>query len=324
MTDVGFSRIILSMVIGCVLTILLGYPAIPLLRRLKAGQSIREEGPKSHQKKAGTPTMGGIFIVIAVVAAALIAGGPGPQMWVLIFSIIGFAAIGFLDDFIKVVMKRNLGLTEKPKMILLVIGGFLLAIAQLKFGVTGTEVFIPFVNVDVDFGVVLYVLFIVFVVAAMTNAVNFTDGLDGLASGVTIPVAVFLTVASALDGFGTPAIFAGAVAGACLGFLFHNHKPAKVFMGDTGSLALGGAITAVAVMSNLTLMLPIIGLVYVAEVCSVIIQVQVYRRTGKRVFKMSPLHHHFEESGWPEGKVVLVFSLFSALMCVIGALIMLI
>ena len=321
MPEISYSPMIISLAVAFVLTVGLGFPAIPLLRRLKAGQSIREDGPAEHLKKAGTPTMGGLFIIAAVVITALIVGGPSRQMFILIFAIVGFGAVGFLDDFIKVVLKRNLGLKEKPKMLLLILFGFLLAVAQLKFGGTGTNIFIPFVNADVDFGI-FYIPFIVFVVAAMTNAVNFTAGVDGLASGVTLPVALFLALTSIGSGFGTAGIFAGAVAGACAGFLVHNHKPAKVFMGDTGSLALGGAITAVAVMSNTTMMLPIIGFVYVAEVCSVIIQVFVFRRTGKRVFKMSPLHHHFELSGWSEVKVTLVFTLASVLLCILGALIM--
>ena len=232
----------------------------------------------------------------------------------------------FIDDYLKVVKKQNLGLKEKPKMLLLLFFGLLLAIAQLKFGSTGTYVWIPFADVDLNFGI-LYVPFIIFVVAAMTNAVNFTDGLDGLASGVTLPVAIVLALSAIGSDFGTAGIFAGAVAGACAGFLVHNHNPAKVFMGDTGSLALGGAITAVAVMTNTTMVLPIIGFVYVAEIGSVVIQIAVCRWTRrrgneKRVFRKTPLHHHFEESGWGEVKVVLVFSFISVLLCILGLLIM--
>lgn len=323
MTDISYSTMLISAAVAFALTVVLGYPAIPLLRRLKAGQSIREDAPKSHMVKAGTPTMGGIFIIAAIILAALFVGGAGKEMLVLVFSVVAFGAVGFLDDFIKVVLKRNLGLKEKPKMLLLVLFGLALAVAQLKFGSTGTYVWIPFVNIDVNFGF-LYVPFIVFVVAAMTNAVNFTDGLDGLASGVTLPVATVLAVTAIGSGFGTAGVFAGAVAGACAGFLVHNHKPAKVFMGDTGSLALGGAITAAAVMTNTTLILPIIGFVYVAEVGSVVIQVFVFRRSGrtKRVFKRTPIHHHFEECGWSEVKVVLVFSVISLLFSILGLLIM--
>ena len=326
MTEISYSTMFFSAAIAFTLTVLLGYPAIPLLRRLKAGQSIREDAPKTHMIKAGTPTMGGLFIAAAIILAALFTGGHGKEMLVLVFSVIAFGAVGFLDDFIKVVLKRNLGLKVKPKMLLLLIFGLALAIAQLKLGSNGTYVWIPFFNVDVNFRI-FYVPFIIFVAAAMTNAVNFTDGLDGLASGVTLPVAAVLGFAAIGSGFGAAGIFAGAVAGACAGFLVHNHNPAKVFMGDTGSLALGGAITAIAVMTNTTMILPIIGFVYVAEIGSVVIQIIVCRRTRKqgkerRVFRRTPLHHHFEEIGWSEVRVVLVFSGISVLLSLLGLLIM--
>ncbi len=326
MPEVSYSPMIISLIVAFALTVVLGFPSIPVLRRLKAGQSIREDAPKSHLVKAGTPTMGGLFIIAAVVLAALIVGRFSAQMMMLVLSIICFGLVGFIDDYLKVVKKQNLGLKEKPKMLLLLFFGLLLAIAQLKFGSTGTYVWIPFADVDLNFGI-LYVPFIIFVVAAMTNAVNFTDGLDGLASGVTLPVAIVLALSAIGSGFGTAGIFAGAVAGACAGFLVHNHNPAKVFMGDTGSLALGGAITAVAVMTNTTMVLPIIGFVYVAEIGSVVIQIAVCRWTRrrgneKRVFRKTPLHHHFEESGWGEVKVVLVFSFISVLLCILGLLIM--
>ncbi len=317
----NYYPMIIAIVMAFVVTVILGYPAIPLLRRLKAGQSIREDGPQSHLVKAGTPTMGGLFIVAALIVTTLIVEGITADMVVLIIATAGFAGIGFIDDFIKVVLKRNLGLNTWQKLLLQTILAVILAVYQLKVSAFGTSVFIPFANINVDFGV-LYIPFIVFFVVAMVNSVNLTDGLDGLASGVTIPVCLLLgmtAVGYAYEGLG---VFSGAVAGACCGFLVYNHKPAKVFMGDTGSLALGGAISAVAILMNVTLIIPIAGFVFVAEALSVILQVISYKTTGKRLFKMAPLHHHFELSGWGERKVVRIFSLASVILCVISALIL--
>ncbi len=317
----NYYPMIIAIVMAFVITVILGYPSIPLLRRLKAGQSIREDGPQSHLKKAGTPTMGGLFMVAALVVTTLIVEGFSKDMLVLIIATVGFAGIGFIDDFIKVVLKRNLGLNTWQKLILQTILAIVLAVYQLKVSAFGTHVYIPFVDTNVDFGF-LYIPFIVFFVVAMVNSVNLTDGLDGLASGVTVPVCLFLgmtAVGYAYEGLG---VFSGAVVGACAGFLVYNHKPAKVFMGDTGSLALGGAISAVAILMNVTLIIPIVGLVYVAEAVSVILQVGYFKKTGKRLFKMAPLHHHYELSGWGEVKVVKVFSLASVVLCILGALIM--
>lgn len=313
----GMTPVIIAVCISFVLTAVLGYIAIPMLRKLKAGQSIREDGPQSHLAKAGTPTMGGIFMIISMAIATVAVAGFSRETIVLLLGLLGFGAIGFIDDYIKVVLKRNLGLTEKQKM------GLQIIMALLLIGVapSGTEVAIPFADVMVDFGWVYYP-FIVFVVVGVVNSVNLTDGLDGLASGVTVPVAIFFMFTAVGFQYGTTGVFAGAILGACLGFLIYNHKPAKVFMGDTGSLALGGAISAIAIVTNTTLILPVVCLVYVLEALSVIIQVGVYKKTKKRVFKMAPLHHHFELSGWSEVKVVLVFSFISALLCILGALIM--
>ena len=326
MTDFVFGNMTAALIgalIAFGLTVILGFPAIPLLRKLKAGQSIREEGPESHKAKAGTPTMGGIFMLIAVVAASVIVSGfyGDGVMPVLLFGLLSFGVIGFTDDYIKVVLKRNLGLTEKQKMGLQIIAAVVLVILAVKLTPTTTEVFIPFANVTADFGWFFYP-FMVFVIVAVVNSVNLTDGLDGLASGVTIPVALFFAVTATGFGFKATGVFAAAVMGACAGFLIHNHKPAKVFMGDTGSLALGGAISAIAIVSNTSLIVPIVCLLFVAECLSVIIQVTVFKKTGKRVFKMSPLHHHFELSGWSEVKVVCVFSMVSVILCVIGAVIL--
>lgn len=317
----NYYPMIIAIVMAFVITVILGFPSIPLLRRIKAGQSIREDGPQSHLKKAGTPTMGGLFMIGALVVTSLIVEGASKDMLILIFATIGFGAIGFIDDFIKVVLKRNLGLRGYQKLALQIIMAVILAVYQLKVSAFGTHVYIPIADINLNFGI-FYIPFIVFVVVAMTNAVNLTDGLDGLASGVTIPVCLFLgmtAIGYAYEGLG---VFSGAVVGACAGFLVYNHKPAKVFMGDTGSLALGGAISAIAILMNVTLIIPVIGFVFVAEALSVMIQVYVFKTTKKRVFKMAPLHHHFELSGWSEIKVFWVFSLASAVLCIIGALIM--
>lgn len=320
----NYYPMIISIAVAFILTVVLGYPSIPMLRRLKAGQSIREDGPQSHLKKAGTPTMGGIFIILAIVITALVVGGIsegiGGDMLVLLFATVGFAVIGFIDDFIKVVLKRNLGLRAYQKLILQIIVSVVLAVYQLKVSEFGTQVYIPFADINIDFGI-FYIPFIVFFVVAMTNSVNLTDGLDGLASSVTIPVCLFLGITAIGASFGTVGIFSGAVAGACGGFLIHNHKPAKVFMGDTGSLALGGAIAAIAILINVTLIIPIACFVFMGEALSVMIQVFSWKTRKKRIFKMTPIHHHFEMCGWSEVKVVKVFCLASCILCVLGALI---
>lgn len=317
----NYYPMMIAIAMAFVITVILGFPSIPLLRRIKAGQSIREDGPQSHLKKAGTPTMGGLFMIGALVVTTLIVEGVSKDILVLIFATAGFGLIGFIDDFIKVVLKRNLGLKARQKLALQIVMAVILAVYQLRVSAFGTHVYIPFIDINVDFGI-FYIPFIVFFVVAMVNSVNLTDGLDGLASGVTIPVCLFLgmtAVGYAYEGLG---VFSGAVAGACCGFLVYNHKPAKVFMGDTGSLALGGAISAVAILMNVALIIPIVGLIFVAEAVSVILQVYVFKTTGKRILKMAPLHHHFELSGWGERKVVRIFSLASVLLCVVGALIM--
>ncbi|QOX63557.1 phospho-N-acetylmuramoyl-pentapeptide-transferase [Anoxybacterium hadale] len=293
---------------------------LPVLRRIKAGQSIREDGPQSHMVKSGTPTMGGLAIIGAVVITCLTAGGANRDMVIILTAFVAYGALGFLDDFVKVSMKRNLGLTAKQKLALQILIAVGLAYYQSRVSVYGTTVYIPIVNQYLDFGI-FYIPFIAFVVVSMVNAVNLTDGLDGLASGVTMIVALFLALVGSTYGFTTTTIFCAALAGACIGFLLYNRHPAKVFMGDTGSLALGGGIAAAAIMMNIELVIPIAGGVYVAEAFSVILQVVSYKTRRKRIFKMAPLHHHFELSGWKETKVVGVFWLATFLLCVVGFLI---
>ncbi|REB09673.1 phospho-N-acetylmuramoyl-pentapeptide-transferase [Sporosarcina sp. BI001-red] len=291
------------------LTALLGYAIIPLLRRMKFGQSIREEGPQAHMKKAGTPTMGGLIFLVAILIAtpilSYINGVLTTQTIVLLLVLVGFGVIGFIDDFIIVVMKRNLGLTSLQKLI----GQIIIAIFAfflLKLGPFDTVISIPFTGFEIDMGI-FYVVFLIFWLVGFSNAVNLTDGLDGLVSGTSsIAFSAFGILAVSYNQQDI-AMFSFVVSGAMLGFLLFNMKPARVFMGDTGSLALGGALAMISMLMKQEFLLLIIGIVYVIETLSVIIQVISFKTTGKRVFKMSPIHHHFELSGWSEWKVVLVF-----------------
>lgn len=291
---------------------------IPFLRRWKAGQSIREEGPRSHLTKAGTPTMGGIVIVLSVVAASALSGYKGNDLWVILAVFLGFAAIGFIDDFVKVAYKRNLGLTAKQKLALQILLALLVAVYQSRASEWGTSVYIPILKTYADFGW-LYVPFVVFVVVAMVNAVNLTDGLDGLAAGVTALVAACLAVVAFQTGFAASGGFAASMSGACIGFLLYNRHPAKVFMGDTGSLALGGGLAAAAILMHMEFILAFAGGIYVAEALSVLIQVVVFKtRNQRRFFRMAPLHHHFELGGWSETKVVYVFYFITFILCALA------
>lgn len=317
-----YLQIVIPAVIAFLITIV-GTPLIiPVLKRIKAGQSIREDGPQSHMVKSGTPTMGGLAIIGAVLITCLTSGQITTDMLVILGAFLAFGILGFLDDFVKVSMKRNLGLTAKQKLLLQIFIAVLLAFYQSRTSIVGTWIDIPFINERVDFGI-WYVPFIAFVVVSMVNAVNLTDGLDGLASGVTLIVALFFAFAGSLYGSDIAAFFCSAMAGACFGFLLFNKHPAKVFMGDTGSLALGGGLAAAAIIMNSVLVLPFVGGVYVAEALSVILQVASYKTRKKRIFKMAPLHHHFELSGWKETKVVAVFWIVTFALCAISLSIML-
>lgn len=313
-----YLQIVIPAGVALIIT-LIGIPLfIPVLRRIKAGQNIREEGPKSHLVKTGTPTMGGIIIILGVVVACLIAAEWNTDLMIILIAFCAFGFLGFLDDFVKISMKRNLGLTAKQKLVLQILIAVGLALYQASVSVYGTTIMIPFVDVYLDLGW-LYVPFIAFVAVAMANSVNLTDGLDGLASGVTMIVALFLALVGSTFHFQSAGIFCSALSGACLGFLAFNKHPAKVFMGDTGSMALGGGIAAAAIIMNIELIIPIAGGVYVAEALSVLLQVAYFKKTGgKRLLKMAPLHHHFEMSGWKETKVVAVFWLVTLLLCVIS------
>lgn len=313
----NYRDIIRVIVISFAITLLLGPILIPMLKRLKVGQSIREEGPKTHYKKSGTPTMGGIIMIVALLITTISSGLLNDDMKALLLTTVGFGLIGFIDDFIKVVLRRSLGLKAYQKLIGQVVLAIILALYTSKNTAYGTEIIVPFLNTTLDLGH-LYIPFIVVVVLGTVNAVNFTDGLDGLASGVTLIVLSFFSLVSLNTGMESIAIFSAALAGACLGFLRHNSFPAKVFMGDTGSMALGGAVSAIAVLLNLPLIIPIVGGIYFAEIVSVMIQVTSYKLTKKRVFLMTPIHHHFEQKGWRETKVVVVFWTVTVVLCLIG------
>jgi len=311
-------RIIYGVLIAFAVASIIGPFVIPALRWFKFGQFIREEGPKSHQKKAGTPTMGGIiFILASIITLPFLVKNLKGEAMMALYAFIAFGVIGFLDDMLKIIKKENEGLKAYQKMGLLLIVAFLFSYYAYKN--LGTNIIVPFLGITWDLGV-FYIPFMVFFFAGTTNAVNLTDGLDGLATSVTLLVMTFFTMISMALGRYDLAIFCGVLLGALLGFLRYNAFPARVFMGDTGSLALGGAVAVVAVMLKLPLIIIIVGGIYLAEALSVIIQVTSFKLTGKRVFKMSPLHHHFEMSGWAEPKIVSIFSIVTVVLCLIALL----
>ncbi|MBS4217840.1 phospho-N-acetylmuramoyl-pentapeptide-transferase [Bacillus sp. FJAT-49711] len=312
--------ILFALIMGFLITVLLSPLFIPFLRRLKFGQSIRIEGPKSHQKKSGTPTMGGILIVISVIITSLVMtlkySEPGLEIYLLLFVLIGYGLLGFLDDFIKIALKRNLGLTSKQKLLGQIVIALVFYIV-LKINDFSTAISIPFTDFSLELGW-LYPLFVIFWLVGFSNAVNLTDGLDGLLSGTAaIAFGAFAILAWSTSQYDI-SVFAVSVVGAVLGFLVFNAHPAKVFMGDTGSLALGGAIAAIAILIKMELILIIIGGIFVIETLSVILQVASFKTTGKRIFKMSPLHHHYELSGWSEWRVVVTFWTVGLLCSILG------
>ncbi len=298
---------------------------IPFLREKQFGQFIREDGPQAHLSKAGTPTMGGIAMVagitVALIASSFITGKFGADKLAILLSMYAFGFIGFVDDYNKIAKKQNEGLTPRQKIVLQVLFGAALAVFMMLR--EGTSVLIPFAKVSVDFGV-FYIPFIIFVEVAMANSVNLTDGLDGLASSTSAIVAACFAVIGMfiIPGGNEPmAAAAQAVFGAALGFLVYNHYPARIFMGDTGSMALGGVLSATAIVGHVEWLLPIAGLIFVCEALSVIIQVTYFKKTGgKRLFRMAPIHHHFELGGWHETKVVRVFCLFTLVCCIIAVI----
>ncbi|OIJ17742.1 phospho-N-acetylmuramoyl-pentapeptide-transferase [Anaerobacillus alkalidiazotrophicus] len=309
-----------TLITAFLVSVILSPIIIPFLRRLKFGQSIREEGPKSHQKKSGTPTMGGVMILGAIAIATVFMIGQfltlTVEVYLLLLVTLGFGLLGFLDDFIKVVLKRNLGLTSKQKLLgqLIIATIFYIVIKKLEFS---TIINVPGTDLGIDIGI-LYLPLIIIMLVGASNAVNLTDGLDGLLAGTAaIAFGAYAVIAFNAEQMDI-AMFCAAVVGGVLGFLVFNAHPAKVFMGDTGSLALGGAIAAVAILTKMEILLVIIGGVFVIETLSVIIQVISFKTRGKRIFKMSPLHHHYELSGWTEWRVVVTFWLVGLVFAVLG------
>ena len=293
---------------------------IKALRTWHFGQSVRDCGPAEHQKKNGTPTMGGVMIILAIVVSTFLWCTITPRLGVALWLLVGYGLIGFLDDGIKIVFHRNLGLTSKQKLILQILVAVVYLIHPGDVGSNTSQIWIPGLNSTVDLGI-WYYLFVIFLLVGTTNAVNLTDGLDGLVSGVTVPVAIAYAFIGYRNGQELVGIFALIIVGAVLGFLIFNHYPAKVFMGDTGSLALGGGVAALALLTHTELLLVIIGGIYVAEALSVIIQVAYFKHTGgKRIFRMAPLHHHYELGGLSEVNVVKRFTLVSCICALLGML----
>ena len=319
----------MEMIAACVLsfavTAVLGrWVILPALRRLKAGQEIRDVGPKWHASKAGTPTMGGLMFIAGIAAAILAAGWRGmaagnlTHFYLFLFASV-FGVIGFLDDYEKVKRHQNLGLTAIQKFLLQLAAAILFLMLMRLEGRVTPHLYVPFLNVDLSLSWPVYMVFSAFVIVGAVNAVNITDGLDGLATSVSIPVALFFVSAATWWGYTQLGVFAAALLGGLLAFLLFNAHPAKVFMGDTGSLFLGGAIAGLAFAFDMPLALALVGLLYIIETLSDILQVGYFKLThGKRIFKMAPIHHHFEMCGWSENKIVTIFTAVSTLFCALA------
>lgn len=315
------------LLVSFVVTVVLGLIILPILKKLKVSQEERSEGPKSHLSKKGTPTMGGIISIIAIilltVATGLLYAKNGEievvkRLIPLLFAAVGFGIVGFIDDFKKMVLKNTEGLKPSYKMLGLLIIAVCFVIYILNVLNIGSDIYIPIIKTYVNIPVWIYIPFAILVMLATTNAVNLTDGIDGLATSVTTIIIACLSVIGVILNVREVIIFGSIVCGCNLAFLLFNLHPAKVFMGDTGSLMLGGVIAGMALMLKMPLLLILIALIPVIETLSVMIQVTYFKKTGKRVFKMTPIHHHFELSGWSENKVVTVFSLITLVLCIVG------
>jgi phospho-N-acetylmuramoyl-pentapeptide-transferase len=316
-------RLIAALLVSFIGSIALGPVILPMLRRLKAGQTIREEMHASHQAKAGTPTMGGLLFVIPAAAATLLFSPRDTdsiiRMVIALILTLGHGLVGFLDDYIKVVLKRSLGLRAREKLLAQVALAAVLGYGAVEVLGLGTDVVIPYVNVAIHLGRPLYYLLVLIIVWGTANAVNFTDGLDGLLASCSVVVFAFYAIfVSLVKGYVDMAVLGTALVGGSFGFLRYNAHPARVFMGDIGSFALGGALAALAVLTKTEFLLVIVGGLFVAEALSVILQVASFKTTGKRIFKMAPLHHHFELLGWSEGKVVRTFVVTCLVLAVLG------
>lgn len=313
---------IILIIIAFVVSAVSGLFVIRELKKLKVRQSEREDGPQSHLSKQGTPTMGGIIMIIAVVISAIIAYIYNKELALkmipVMLAAIGFGLIGFIDDYKKVVLKNTDGISPKAKMLGLLIISILFVVYLTHFLHIETVTIIPFLNIDINLPIYIFIPFMILVMLATTNAINLTDGIDGLATSISLIIIATLSVIGIVTSVPEIGMIGSIACGACLGFLLYNLNKAKVFMGDTGSLYLGGLISCMAIYLKMPLILVIIALVPVCETLSVIIQVAYYKRTKKRIFKMTPIHHHFELSGWRENKIVRVFSLITLILCVIG------
>ena len=318
------------LLLSFVASVIVSMIVVPILKKLKVGQIERSDGPQSHLKKQGTPTMGGIIMIIVIIALTAFCFWDyardeqiqvAKNLLPLLFVSIGFGLIGFIDDFKKLILKNTKGLSPKSKMIglLIIAVGYTLILTKVLN--IGTDIYIPFMENYLTLPIWLYIPFAIFILIATTNAVNLTDGIDGLSTSVTTIIITCLTVISIIFGIKEVTIFGSILIGTCLGFLLFNLHPAKVMMGDTGSLMLGGAIAGIALYTKIPVLLAVIAIIPVIETLSVIIQVAHFKKTGERIFKMAPLHHHFELSGWKENKVVSVFSLITLVFCIIGLMI---
>ena len=324
-------KILVAAVVAFVISAVIGKFLVPALRRWKAGQSIKEDGPTWHMSKQGTPTMGGLMFILATIIVVLVVNGPAilsgdwTSVIVLVFALV-FGAIGFLDDYAKIKKKENTGLTAGQKFLLQLAAAILFIVLLRKCGILSPNLYVPFLGVELHLPWVVYLIFAVLVITGTVNAVNITDGLDGLSSSVTLPVCAFFAAAIGWawvkwqqSGTAGMAVFAAALFGGLVGFLLYNHYPAKVFMGDTGSLFLGGAVCGMAFALDLPLILILVGIIYIIETLSDIIQVTYFKAThGKRIFRMAPLHHHLEMGGWNEKKVVFVFASISLVFCILA------
>ncbi|MBR5022960.1 MAG: phospho-N-acetylmuramoyl-pentapeptide-transferase [Oscillospiraceae bacterium] len=314
-------RVCMTALASLVFTGVIGYFLLPVLRALKAGQSIREIGPTWHNNKAGTPMMGGLMFIISAVLCLVLCLPFMEEKTAFYVLILGlcFGLVGFLDDFFKLKFKRNLGLTALQKaMLQMAVSALYLYLLYLEGSMT-SDLYIPFLNKAVHIHPMAYIFFAMFVIVGCVNAVNLTDGIDGLCGSVTIPVMVFFTVAAAAMKKWDLALLPAAMVGGLIAYLFYNWHPAKVFMGDTGSLFLGGIVCGMAFALDMPLVLVLVGFVYIVETLSVILQVGYFKLThGKRLFKMAPIHHHFEMCGWKEEKIVIVFTVLTALLCVVA------
>ncbi|MFR3766143.1 MAG: phospho-N-acetylmuramoyl-pentapeptide-transferase [[Clostridium] symbiosum] len=310
----------MAVIIAFVISAILCPIVIPFLHKLKFGQQVRDDGPQAHLKKQGTPTMGGLVILSSIIITSLLYLKDYPKIIPVLFVTAGFGVIGFLDDYIKIVMKRSEGLNPGQKLAGQIIITGIFAYYIITSDEIGTQMLIPFTGQYLVMPVWLFVPALFFIVLGTDNGVNFTDGLDGLCTSVTILVATFFTIVAIGENSGISPI-TGAVVGSLLGFLLFNVYPARVFMGDTGSLALGGFVASSAFMMQMPLFIAVVGLIYLVEVLSVIIQVTYFKKTGgKRIFKMAPIHHHFELCGWSETRVVAVFSIITAILCLVAYL----